>query len=128
MEYHEEFRWKSSHSWSTMRNSVDGTSAFVESHRSVVARAAPALLWLKWSIVVRVECHGDTGRQHCGSITECHECHLLTRLVLHSVPSLIMHSHGSRHILVLPLTVCLVCCCASFHHHVIHVRLTLTRH
>ena len=28
----------------------------------------------------------------------------------------------------LHLTVCHVCCCASFHLHVVHVRLTLTRH
>ena len=32
-----------------------------------------------------------------------------TRPVLNRVPSQIMHSHGSRHILVLPLTCCQVC-------------------
>ena len=37
-----------------------------------------------------------------------------------------MHLHGSRSLFV--LHVCHVCCCASFHLHVIHVRLTLTRH
>ena len=41
--------------------------------------------------------------KHCGSAD------LLTRPVLIRVPSQIMHSHGSRHILVLPLTVCHVC-------------------
>ena len=47
----------------------------------------------------------------------------LILLVLHSC-SFLMHLHGSRHIFVL-LLVCHVCCCASFHPHVIHVRLTL---
>ena len=37
-----------------------------------------------------------------------------------------MHLHGSRSLFA--LHVCHVCCCASFHPHVIHVRLTLTRH
>ena len=67
--------------------------------RSIVAPTALALLW---SMLVRVECHARS-RVLIISHGVPWEATPLTRLVLHSVPSQTMHSHGSRHILVFVL-------------------------
>ena len=66
-------------------------------------RSAPANLWTTRSTVDESLSVTDT---HAASIVEVL---FLTLPVLIRVPSQIMHSHGSRHILVLPLTVCHVC-------------------
>ena len=77
-------------SWSAMRYSVDG-------------RSTPARVWTMRSTVDESLSVTDT------QVTSIVEVLFLTRPVLNRVLSQIMHPDGSRHILVLPLTVCHVC-------------------
>ena len=83
-------------------------------------RSAPAHQWTMRSTVDESLSVTDT-RAACTV-----EVLFLTRPVLIRVPSQIMHSHGPRDILVLPLTVCHVCLLRLVSSHVIHVRLTRT--